>query len=75
MFVPQAARSTGPRSLAAGWSPALRTRLRLVRHIVAAFACGDLLLMAVVLAYYFGVARVRVTSSKALSPAVACCSP
>jgi len=50
-------------------------RLRLVRHIVAAFACGDLLLMAVVLAYYFGVARVRVTSSKALSPAVACCSP
>jgi hypothetical protein len=67
MFVPQAARSTGPRSLAAGWSPGHRgARLRLVRRIVAAFACGDLLLMAVVLAYYFGVAHVRATSSKAL---------
>jgi hypothetical protein len=74
MFVPQAARSTGRVPWPQGGARHRGARLRLVRHIVAAFACGDLLLMAVVLAYYFGVAHVRATSSKALSPAAACYS-
>jgi hypothetical protein len=40
---------------APGWRP----RLRLIRHVAATFAGGYLVLMAVVIAYYYGVARVN----------------
>ena len=74
MFVPQLPGPPGRVPWPQGGARHRGARLRLVRRIVAAFACGDLLLMAVVLAYYFGVAHVRATSSKALSPAAACYS-
>jgi hypothetical protein len=38
--------------------PGPRAWLRLIRHLAATFAGGYLVLMAVVAAYYFGVARV-----------------
>jgi Family of unknown function (DUF6256) len=39
-------------------APGRRAWLRLIRHLAATFAGGYLVLMAVVVAYYFGVARV-----------------
>ena len=47
-------RSAEPGAVAPGW----RSWLGLIRHLVATFAGGYLVLMAVVVAYYYGVARV-----------------
>ena len=49
-----AGRPAGPGTV----MPGGRAWLRLIRHLAATFAGGYLLLMAVVIAYYLGVARV-----------------
>jgi Family of unknown function (DUF6256) len=60
-------RAGEPGTAAPGW----RGWLRLIRHLAATFVGGYLVLMAVVVAYYFGVARV---SGNFLESAVTGCA-